>query len=128
MDSSAAQYSPLQTLACAVPISGVSTSSRAIQPSALFRVDDLNACPFEVRQVAGRQCRALGWADGGDESIETCDRFPGPFAGAGDQRVLLGGCGVNWQDLLIEGPEGVVRGIEEGLFPAAVGEPGDDVA
>jgi hypothetical protein len=66
-------------------------------PCGLFRlrhfpgVDDLDAGIFEVRQVPGGECRALGSADGGDEGIEACDGFPGPLAGAGDLRVLLGG-------------------------------------
>jgi hypothetical protein len=75
-------------------------------PRAVGARQDLNAGIFEVSQVTGRRCRASGSAYGGDESIETCDRFPGPLPGAGDQRVLLDGGGIDWQDLLIEGPEG----------------------
>jgi hypothetical protein len=74
-------------------------------------VDDLDAGAIEVRQVASGKCRAAGTADGGDESVETSERLPGPLAGTGDDRVLLSGCGIDRQDLLIEGPESVVRGV-----------------
>jgi hypothetical protein len=75
------------------------------------RVDDLDAGAIEVRQVASGQCRPAGPANGGDESVETGERLPSPLAGTGDDRVLLSGGGIDRQDLLIKGAEGVVRGI-----------------
>ena len=75
------------------------------------RVNDLDAGAIEVRQVASGKYRAAGAADGGDKSVETSDRLPSSLAGTGNNRVLLSSSCIDWQDLLIEGPEGVVRGI-----------------
>jgi hypothetical protein len=75
------------------------------------RVEDLDAGAIEVRQVASGQCRPAGAANGGYESVETSERLPSPLAGTGNDRVLLSGCRIDRQDLLIKGPEGVVRGI-----------------
>ena len=75
------------------------------------RVNDLDAGAVEVRQVASGKYRAAGAADGGDKSVETSDRLPSSLAGTGNNRVLLSSSCIDWQDLLIEGPEGVVRGI-----------------
>ena len=75
------------------------------------RVNDLDAGAIEVKQVASGKYRAAGAADGGDKSVETSDRLPSSLAGTGDNRILLSGSCIDWQDLLIEGPEGVVRGI-----------------
>ena len=75
------------------------------------RVNDLDAGAVEVRQVASGKYRAAGAADGGDKSVETSDRLPRSLAGTGNNRVLLSSSCIDWQDLLIEGPEGVVRGI-----------------
>ena len=75
------------------------------------RVNDLDAGAIEVRQVASGKYRAAGAADGGDKSVETSDRLPSSLVGTGNNRVLLSSSCIDWQDLLIEGPEGVVRGI-----------------
>ena len=62
-------------------------------------------------QTTAGQCCPAGAANGGDESVETSERLPGPLAGTCDDRVMLSGCGIDRQDLLIEGPESVVRGV-----------------
>jgi hypothetical protein len=74
-------------------------------------IDELNAGAVEVGQVAGGQCGTAGTADGCDKRVEPGDSLPGSLAGARDYRVLLGGCLVNRQYLVGEGPEYVVGGI-----------------
>ena len=69
----------------------------------------------------------MGPADGRDQRVEARDWFPGPFAAASNDCVMVRGCGIDRQDLVGEGREDLVGRGEEDLLPAPVGQPGNTV-
>ena len=91
------------------------------------RIYDLDAGAVEVGHVTGGQHGDLGPADGRDQRVEAGDRLACPLTVAGDDRVMLCGCYVDRQDLVVEGREDFVGCGEEDLLSAPVRKPGNAV-
>jgi hypothetical protein len=66
------------------PVIGVIALAASAIPSGFPRVDDLNAAVQEVANVAGGELGALRRRDGGDLSVERCDRPALPAASRRD--------------------------------------------
>jgi len=71
-------------------------------------VDELDAGAVKVGHVAGCQRSAARAADGGDKRVEARDRFPSALAAAGDDRIVLRSSGIDRDDLVGEGREGLI--------------------